>query len=281
MRFYVTPILFRGSVLQNSLAILNPRLSFRNRRSSFFHRLNRRRRWFPKQTYFLCGIGGFVVIGLSICEGVSAETMSPLELPGRPGNLTDEQKVKLKEMWTTAFKVFGIPLTTETQNKNENENEKEQLNDVVRTDSGVSEVKDKKGGKVSNLFKKKKDKDKAGSQASSSTDIPTDLSKLSISDGDDKYSQTKEFKEAIATSTPEEIRETFWKMVKADHPDSLFLRFLRARKWDVNKAIVMLVATMHWRSKEINVSTFLHVIFNVGRRAREERRIAFGGDRGQ
>ena len=79
------------------------------------------------------------------------------------------------------------------------------------------------------------------------------MSKLSISDGDDKYSQTKEFKEALATSTPQEIHDTFWKMVKADHPDALFLRFLRARKWDVNKALVMLVATMRWRNKELDV----------------------------
>ncbi len=41
--------------------------------------------------------------------------------------------------------------------------------------------------------------------------------------------------------------------VKHDHPDALVLRFLRARKWDVDKALVMLISTMHWRAKEMHV----------------------------
>ncbi|KAK1020063.1 phosphatidylinositol transfer protein csr1, partial [Friedmanniomyces endolithicus] len=42
-------------------------------------------------------------------------------------------------------------------------------------------------------------------------------------------------------------------MTKHDHPDALLLRFLRARKWDVHAALVMLVSTMHWRSQEMHV----------------------------
>jgi hypothetical protein len=42
-------------------------------------------------------------------------------------------------------------------------------------------------------------------------------------------------------------------MVKHDHPDALVLRFLRARKWDVEKALVMLVSTMHWRHNDMRV----------------------------
>jgi hypothetical protein len=107
------------------------------------------------------------------------------------------------------------------------------------------------------LFKKKKDREASPAPSTTtSTDVHADISKLAIADGDDKYSQTKEFKEALATSTPQEIHDTFWRMVKADHPDALFLRFLRARKWDVGKAMVMLVATMHWRSKDLDVISF-------------------------
>ena len=175
--------------------------------------------------------------------------MAPLELPGRPGNLTDEQKVKLKEMWSTAFKVFGIPQDGVTP---EPEKDNERNSEVSRTGADVSDGQQKKG-KLTSLFKKKKEQETPPPPVQSTSDIPNDISKLSIADGDDKYSQTKEFKEAIATTTPQEIRDTFWRMVKPDHPDSLFLRFLRARKWDVNKAIVMLVATMRWRSKELDV----------------------------
>jgi hypothetical protein len=174
--------------------------------------------------------------------------MAPLELPGRPGNLTEEQVVKLKEMWSTAFKVFGIPVSNDTAV--EETSEITVVDEIQRTDT-VDTTKEKKGKKMGSLFKKKKEKD--ASPAPSTREGSVDISKLAITDGDDKYSQSKEFKEALATSTPQQIHDTFWKMVKADHPDSLFLRFLRARKWDVGKAMVMLIATMHWRSAELDV----------------------------
>jgi hypothetical protein len=189
--------------------------------------------------------------------------MAPLDLPGRPGNLTDEQSVKLKEMWSTAFKVFGIP---QDRIAPVPENDNEPSSEVSRTGTDVSDGQQKKG-KLTSIFKKTKDPEVSPSPARSTNDIPSDVSKLSIADGDDKYSQTKEFREAIATSTPQEIHDAFWKMVKADHPDSLFLRFLRARKWDVNKAIVMLVATMRWRSKEIDVPSILSIRLIVGGRS--------------
>ena len=193
-----------------------------------------------------CAVG--IVAGSSVSGYVN---MAPLELAGRPGNLTDEQKVKLKEMWTVAFKVFGVPLDEGS------EGDATPVNDLPTTNIETSsDNKEKKsGGKLTSIFKKKKEKEASPSPAVPSTDI----SKLAIADGDDKYSQTKEFKEALATSTPQEIRDTFWRMVKADHPDALFLRFLRARKWDVDKAIVMLVATMRWRT-DPDIEVFLTVI---------------------
>lgn len=72
-------------------------------------------------------------------------------------------------------------------------------------------------------------------------------------DDEDKYGQEKDYEQVIATQSPESLRLTFWGMVKADHPDALLLRFLRARKWDVDRALVMLISTMNWRSKEMHV----------------------------
>ena len=70
---------------------------------------------------------------------------------------------------------------------------------------------------------------------------------------DDKYGQTKELHEILEKQAPEELRTAFWTMVKADHPDALLLRFLRARKWDVDKALAMLISTLHWRSAQMFV----------------------------
>ena len=39
----------------------------------------------------------------------------------------------------------------------------------------------------------------------------------------------------------------FWDMVGEDQPDSIMLRFLRARKWDVQKALSMIFETLTWR----------------------------------
>ena len=43
------------------------------------------------------------------------------------------------------------------------------------------------------------------------------------------------------------FRPALWNLFLADHPDVMILRFLRARKWDVDRAMGMLVSNMHWR----------------------------------
>ena len=72
---------------------------------------------------------------------------------------------------------------------------------------------------------------------------------------DDKHGLAKSFKLAIAGSSPAELRTAFWSMVKHDHPDALLLRFLRARKWDVNAALVMAISALHWRLADAKVDS--------------------------
>lgn len=43
------------------------------------------------------------------------------------------------------------------------------------------------------------------------------------------------------------LRQAFWGLVATDNPDSTLLRFLRARKWDLEAAYDMLVNTLRWR----------------------------------
>jgi hypothetical protein len=179
---------------------------------------------------------------VEILEEVEQEisNMTGEALPGRPGTLTPDQEEKLREFWIATLEVFGV-LNPKDVNGNG-------LADIGngRTRADTSTAKKPKKKRMS-LFRKNKDDD---------TDSVTSTESAGhhvVADSDDKYGQTKEFNEALASLTPETLRATFWSMVKHDHPDALLLRFLRARKWDVEKALVMMVSTMRWRSSEVHV----------------------------
>jgi hypothetical protein len=115
----------------------------------------------------------------------------------------------------------------------------------------------KKSSRFSALFRSSSNVDKGNSNAST-TDFPSTVA-MEIAatggSGNDKFGQSQLFKDAMASSTPTELREAFWAMVKHDHPDALLLRFLRARKWDVNAALVMAISALHWRITESKVDS--------------------------
>ncbi len=154
--------------------------------------------------------------------------MSGKALPGRPGNLTKDQEVKLQELWIATLKVFGVG----AQSVNGTEKDDNQQ---------LPETSEKKKTKRSLFSRKHENEESNGGQMQASADL------------EDKYGQTKEFYQVLATQKPEDLRKAFWSMVKHDNPDALLLRFLRARKWDVQNALVMLISTMHWRLQEINI----------------------------
>lgn len=178
--------------------------------------------------------------------------MAPNTPPGRPGTLTPEQEVKLRELWVVTMKVFGVyePLSTEP-------NGSETLSTAPTTKIPAAENVGKREKKKSRLHVFKRNKADKGAESDpsppSGTATPSDMSALSIADEDDKHGQAKVFKAALANTAPEDLRQAFWSMVKHDHPDGLLLRFLRARKWDVEKALVMMISTMHWRLEDMHV----------------------------
>jgi hypothetical protein len=178
--------------------------------------------------------------------------MAPNTPPGRPGTLTAEEEKKLRQLWALTMKVFGVDASVAEANGVDTST----ATPVVANDSASEKdsKKDKKKSRL-NVFKRHKDDKTVDTKSStaSGTSTPSDISSLSISADDDKFGQTAEFKAAIANTPPEELRRAFWSMVKHDHPDALLLRFLRARKWDVEKALIMMISTMHWRLDEMHV----------------------------
>lgn len=168
------------------------------------------------------------------------------ELPGRVGNLTPEQEQKLRELWVAIFKVCAI-VDPEIE---QDDAASTAASDALADKSTNAKEKPKK--RRITMFSRKGYKDKQGDSDSASTGNGVSSS-IKVDDVDDKYGQNKQFLETLANTSPEAIRKTIWAMVKHDNPDALVLRFLRARKWDVNKALVMMVSTMNWRASEMHV----------------------------
>ncbi|BFZ54794.1 phosphatidylinositol transfer protein csr1 [Savitreella phatthalungensis] len=185
--------------------------------------------------------------------------------PGRVGSLSDEEREKLREMWAATMKLFGKAQSSELD-RVESEVEHHQSSSSSRNESSTavaSAIEPKKRGRLARMLTRnnsaasdvgsvnstdtlpaKQQPPDASMAASTNDDLSNSLSSLDL---DDKYGQSAEFKKALASNTPQQLHDSFWSMVKADHPDALLLRFLRARKWDVAKALIMMVSTMRWR----------------------------------
>lgn len=165
--------------------------------------------------------------------------------PGHVGNLTEEQEIKLQELWAMTLKVFGV--------KPEGGEDHASIKSTESPTESPSPEKKKSGKRRLGLFSRKHDEPGKANELTTENGISSSLAGVKISDSEDKYGQLKDFQQAIADESPEALRVTFWSMVKHDNPDALLLRFLRARKWDVHKALVMMISTMRWRLSEMHV----------------------------
>jgi hypothetical protein len=61
--------------------------------------------------------------------------------------------------------------------------------------------------------------------------------------------ESEELLQHLSDRSLDNFRVNFWRFVLGDHPDAVVLRFLRARKWDVRQAMVMLVSALNWREE--------------------------------
>jgi len=145
--------------------------------------------------------------------------------PGHLGNLTQDEQAKLQETWRRLSKICGMGLEDALE-------EDDSPVGATVTEGGETA----KNSRRARFGRKKTDavnKDKAAA--------------------DDKYGQTKQFQQALKENSPEDIRKALWANIKADHPDAVLLRFLRARKWDVDKALVMMISALNWRTRDMHV----------------------------
>ncbi|KHN97385.1 CRAL/TRIO domain protein [Metarhizium album ARSEF 1941] len=160
------------------------------------------------------------------------DTVASPVADGHVGNLTAEQETKLRELWQTVFRLYDVL------------QEHSQKRAAAPAPPPVDSPKKSRLG----LFGGWK-----AAEAPASPALPEEALKLIACDEEDKFGLVKQFQQVIATQTPESLRAMVLGSLKHEHPDALALRFLRARKWDVNRALVMMFSAMNWRYSEAKV----------------------------
>lgn len=174
--------------------------------------------------------------------------------PGHLGNLTDEQEDKLRQLWTFGFKVLEM-YETEARIYEEKKARGEAVEPATAAAAGTTSPKSASGGGWG-LFGKKK----AATAELTHPKFPNcvkEMQKLMPDDEPDKEELTKLALEALDLYTPDMARAIIVEAVKYEHPDTLALRFLRARKWNLMRAVVMLAKSVRWRTETMKVDSEL------------------------
>ncbi|WBW71435.1 sec14 cytosolic factor family, phospholipid-intermembrane transfer protein Csr102 [Schizosaccharomyces osmophilus] len=158
---------------------------------------------------------------------------------GRPWNLTEFQEERLKLLWTLLFKLFDKPILERTNSWS-----------TAKTHLSTPSSSDSPANSSESSFV---------SYTRSQLDA---FSSSHASESREAKSRPTGCAERIAKIAsewdPEDLRLAFWDSVNCDDPDGLLLRFLRARKWNVEAALEMFIKTVHWRSREMNVSDIIY-----------------------
>ncbi|KAI5288433.1 hypothetical protein KEM52_001161 [Ascosphaera acerosa] len=172
--------------------------------------------------------------------------------PGHLGNLTPEQEQKFLQLWGMLLMIFSEPTpaspTTTTTAATRKGSIAASTTSLSST-APASPVKEKKrsrwwGGSTSSISLKSTATDASAASPASPNASAASFAGL---EGDDKWGMNKEFQAALRNYTPRQLQAAFYNGCKNEDPDAFLLRYLRARKWDVNKAFVMLVSTLQFR----------------------------------
>lgn len=82
---------------------------------------------------------------------------------------------------------------------------------------------------------------------------PESIQQLRAVLADQSPETIRDFQKLLHGQSAQSIRSMVIGAVKHEHPDTLILRFLRARKWDINKALMMMFKAMNWRHVDFKV----------------------------
>ncbi|KAL3461812.1 CRAL-TRIO domain-containing protein [Aspergillus heterothallicus] len=200
--------------------------------------------------------------------------MAVLPTSGYVGSLTPTEEAKLQEFWTLLFTtvssllsaVYGVPKPEGSPNElfkllnNIKEPTVDGILDALKSKpsetngtNGASNgtngtVAEKSLDKVESLVKKvdgltlldQLSKEKV--TKAHLTTLAADLHKAGL-----HHAEIQAMEKILTKMSLAEMCFALLKMAKQEHPDTLLLRFLRARKWDVNKAFGMMANAIYWR----------------------------------
>lgn len=170
---------------------------------------------------------------------------APPILPGRVESLTDEQEHVLKQVWMYILHFSGYTIRPHGPLL--------RANSVKSTISSSHDKKSEK--KKTGLFGKLKRNKKTEKEEHEA--LTRTLSNQSSYDPNVKHSTDLKVHDALKYLDADKTLKAFWKVIRQDSPDNLMLRFIRARKWDVDNALLMLSHSIEWRVKESKVDDVL------------------------
>ncbi|KAM3437377.1 hypothetical protein NHJ13734_004637 [Beauveria thailandica] len=166
--------------------------------------------------------------------------MSANAIPeGNVGNLTAEQETTLRKFWGTIFKLYDLY-----------ESKDPEIQAALKNcaNQAAAPVQKSRFG----LFGGGK---KASTEDNNATALIEKQLDLGAADENDKFGLRKQFMEMLSKHSAESSRAMILEASKHDHPDALALRFLRARKWQVDKGIIMMFSAMDWRTSKSKVDS--------------------------
>lgn len=139
---------------------------------------------------------------------MSAAKANPLPEDGVVGRLTAEQTTSLKQFWRELFELVD---NAPKQGKS----------------SGPAQPTDPNAPRVSEKDTPPKDSAEKEKQR--------------------QHQEMADARAAFEQYGSARFRRTFWRFIAMDHPDSICLKFLRARKWAPTAGVAMFAACMKWR----------------------------------
>lgn len=174
-------------------------------------------------------------------------------MPGRAETLNDDQERVLKQVWMYMLHYGGVNIAPPAPLQS-----RSRRNSLLKqhTNSSTTHEK-KKGGLFNRLKKNKKEKENEEPSIHNHHDLKRTLTGQSAIDPNVKHSTDIKIHSALKNLDSNKIIQGYWDALRHDSPDNLLLRFIRARKWDVDNSLVMIAHTLEWRMNQSHVDELI------------------------